>query len=204
VGLVADQEAVATVTNATSATVTATVTLLDASGQVLVRENLDLAPRHGAAVRWRAAGAVRVRATVETPGAGASRYPIGLFVYETGAPNPSLASQANVTLGGQQGTTAALSPYVPVIIAAKVAVPVVNLGSTTATFTVSFFDGDGNPVSNQTLTVAPGRIGVAQLPAPLANGARAVVRGPAGTPYLVSHELVDEATGKTIALLLGR
>jgi hypothetical protein len=146
-----------------------------------------------------------VRATVSTPGTDASRYPIGVFLYDAGAPNPALAAQVNGALRHPPAnTTAALSPYVPTLAAAKSVVGVVNLGLTAATFTVSFFDDDGVILSVQTLSIAPLRTAVAQVPAPQPRGVRSEVQAPAGTPYLVASEVVDEATGRTLAVLLGR
>lgn len=81
---------------------------------------------------------------------------------------------------------------------------VVNLGFTSATFTVSFFDDQGDTLSVQTLSIAPRRTGVAQVPAPQPGGVRSEVQAPAWTPYLVANEIVDEATGRTLAVLLGR
>jgi hypothetical protein len=204
-GLVAGQEAVVTLANVTPVSITTTITLFDANASVLDLQTLTVAPHDSEAVRWVAPGATRVRATVSTPGTDASRYPIGLFLYDAGAQNPALAAPVNGTLRHPpSSTSAALSPYVPLLVICKNVVGVVNLGLTSATFTVSFFDDEGDTLSVQTLTIAPLRTGVAQVPAPQLSGVRSEVQAPAGTPYLVSSEIVDEATGRTLAVLLGR
>jgi hypothetical protein len=82
---------------------------------------------------------------------------------------------------------------------------------------VTLFDANGQVPARQPLTVAPRQGGIVRWPAPGATQVRATVttpgvlarrypvevRGPAGTPFLLSNEIVDEATGKTIAVLLG-
>jgi hypothetical protein len=201
VGLAAGQSAVVTVANPTGDPLTTVVTLLDESARVLVRRRLSVSPGGAGAVRLEVGSAARVRATVAGPGGEPSRYPIALWLYDAGSESPALATSSTPA---RTRATTAVGPFCPMLAAARNVVGVVNLGPLLATFRVSFVDGKGGLVATHDLVVAPEHTGVAEAAGPAATGVRAEVQAPPDTPYLVTTEVVDDASGRTLAVLPAR
>jgi hypothetical protein len=205
VGVEQAQVVVVAVTNRSRVTLMADAVVLDAAGQVLVREQVELQPGQSETVRWTAPATQTVRALVSAPAASAE-VPTATYVYNGASePNtsPALTLEPRQLHGIGQAITTSIAPYAPILIAAlqegvgSLHAGVANLGPVTATFTVSFFDDGGTVLLAHALTVAPGRIG--RTP-PVPQGARVEVAAPQGTVYLATVDLVD-AAGRTTAVL---
>jgi len=181
------QEVSVAVTNASQTSGRAAVAVFDEAGASLLQQSKQIEPGRSAFFALpEVDDEVLLWARVTTPGPG-SRWPSILRVTDAGGANPL------ITEIGFPAQVMTSSPQLPVPGDASVRVLVTPLTQEAATFTVRYLGAGGVQLGQATIpSVAPKHVAFAGFqPATAVSNLRAAVKGPAGSKFLVSLEVLD-------------
>jgi hypothetical protein len=181
------QEVSIAVTNASPAAGNAVVAVFDGDGASLLQQSKQVGPGRSAMFNLpEVDDEVLLWARVTTPGPG-SKWPASLRVTDAGGANPL------ITEIGFPASVVTSSPQLPIPGDAALRVLVTPLTKEPATFTVRFIGAGGVQMGQATMpSVDPKHIAFAAFQPPTAaTNLRAAVKGPAGSRFLVSIEVLD-------------